>query len=194
MSKTVTSARIAAAQKCLDLGVFGALHEVYGGKLGLLVLELARIDRGGRSIWISPDTMARRMGVSRSTFYRVLAAAMSCGLVTARGRSRVGTRLQVNWVALGPVFNAALRVADAVRLKAGRYLDRVRVAGDSLRRMAAAGFSVDNFGSSHGDLTISQEKRKAEEKAPFGAGSDSLSVSDYLALCSARALGWADMR
>lgn len=193
MSHSVISSRIAAAQKCLELGAFRALHPVYGRKLGNLVLELARLDRGGRSIWVAPDALALRLGVSRATFYRLLSVAMELRLVTSRGRSRVGTRLQVNWLALGPVFNAALRAADAVRMKCGRYLNRVRVAGEALQRMVKAGFQVDPLGSSHGELTISQEKRKTEEKAPSGPASVALTVADYLALCADRARGRANL-
>jgi hypothetical protein len=189
MSKSVISARIAAAQKCADFGAFSALHPVYGRKFGPLILELARMDRGGLSVWISPEEIANRLGVSRATFYRILDAAMSCGLVAGMKRSRVGTRLRVNWPGLGPVFNAALRMADAVRMKAGRYRQRVAVAGETLRRMCRAG-----FGSSHAEAGKKQDKIKIQEKAPCGPSSVSLSVSDYLALCAARSSGRVAMR
>lgn len=189
MSKSVISARIAAAQKCADFGAFVALHPVYGRKFGPLILELARMDRGGLSIWISPEGIANRLGVSRATFYRILDAAMSCGLVSGMKRSRVGTRLRVNWLGLGPVFNAALRVADAVRMKAGRYRRRVAVAGETLRRMCRAG-----FGSSHAEAGIRQDKIKIEEKTVPARSSADLSMSEYLALCSDRLRGRADWR
>lgn len=189
MSKTVVSARIAAAQKCADFGAFSALHPVYGRRFGPLVLELARLDRGGLSIWVAPETIAKRLGVSRATFYRVLDAAIACGLVVGMKRSRVGTRLRVNWVGLGPVFNAALRVADAVRLKVGRYRQRIAVAGESLRGMCRAG-----FGSSHGETGKKQEQIKIEEKTVPARSSADLSMSEYLALCSDRLRGRADWR
>lgn len=181
MPHSAKAARIVAAQKCVDFGAFGSLHPVYGGKFATLLLELAKIDGGGVSVWIVPETLAKRLGVSRATFYRVLHAAIACGLVSGLQRSRVGTRLRVNWLGLGPVFNAALRVAEAVRQKVGRYRQRVAVAGDSLRRMCRAG-----FGSSHGETGIRQEHSEKKEKAIEAPSSASLSHADYLRLCADR--------
>lgn len=98
--------RVAAAQKCVDLRAFAALDPVYGVKFGNLILELARIAKGDGSIWIAPETMAARLGVSRATFYRIAAAAAAAGLISPLARSRVGTRVRVYWHLLGPVFSA----------------------------------------------------------------------------------------
>lgn len=186
VSKSVISLRVAAAQKCVDLGAFASLHPVYGRRVANLVLELARLHRGGASVWVDPDVIAARLGVSRATFYRVVDVAIAAGIISKRLRSRVGTRLWVDWTALGPFFNATLRVADAVRMKAGRYRNRMAAGIAALRSMAKAGFSADLAGSSQAEVTIRQEKRISEEKAQVRAGSSFLSVDDYLQRVSMR--------
>lgn len=182
MTYSLKAARIASAQQCVELRAFAALHPIYGGKFGNLLLELARLSKGDGPIWIAPDAFAARLGVSRATFYRIASAAADAGLISALARSRVGTRVRVNWLHLGPVFAAALRVADAVRMKTGRYMARVKVGSAKLRAMVAGG-----FGSSHGEAVIIQEQRSGEKKAPVVPSSASLSVDEYLRRCSERA-------